>query len=57
MVLYGSPLSVAAAAVLAYRAFQLTVPAVIGTVSFVALRRELADTPRRPACAPLAAER
>jgi uncharacterized membrane protein YbhN (UPF0104 family) len=58
MVLYGSPLSQAAAAVLAYRAFQLTVPAVIGTVSFVALRRELART-SEPAghCSPLAAER
>ncbi len=58
MVLYGSPLSQAAAAVLAYRAFQLSVPAIIGTVSFVALRRELART-TEPAghCAPLAAER
>ncbi len=58
MVLFGSPLSQAAAAVLAYRAFQLTVPTVIGTVSFVALRRELSrhSTPAG-ACAPLAAER
>jgi uncharacterized membrane protein YbhN (UPF0104 family) len=57
MVLYGSPLSQAAAAVLAYRAFQLTVPAVIGTISFVALRRELSQhsTPAG-ACAPLAAD-
>jgi uncharacterized membrane protein YbhN (UPF0104 family) len=40
LVLYGSPLSDAAAAVLAYRAFQLGVPAVLGTISFVRLRRE-----------------
>jgi uncharacterized membrane protein YbhN (UPF0104 family) len=57
MVLYGSPLSQAAAAVLAYRAFQLSVPAIIGTISFVALRRELARASQpHSVCSPLAAE-
>jgi uncharacterized membrane protein YbhN (UPF0104 family) len=41
MVLYGSPLSQAVAAVLAYRTFQVAVPAVLGTVAFAALRRRL----------------
>jgi uncharacterized membrane protein YbhN (UPF0104 family) len=40
-VLYGAPLSQAAAAVIAYRVFQLGVPAVLGTVAFIQLRREL----------------
>jgi uncharacterized membrane protein YbhN (UPF0104 family) len=42
LVLYGSPLSQAAAAVLAYRLFQLGVPAVLGTIAFVRLRHRLA---------------
>lgn len=40
--LYGSPLSQATAAVLAYRAFQLGIPAILGSVAFVQLRRTLA---------------
>jgi uncharacterized membrane protein YbhN (UPF0104 family) len=42
LVLYGAPLSTATAAVLAYRAFQLGVPAVLGTVAFFNLRHTLA---------------
>jgi len=55
LVLYGAPLSQAAAAVLAYRAFQLGVPAVLGSVAFLRLRRTLSSsaTPAA-ACAPLA---
>lgn len=45
MVLYGSPLPQAAAAVLAYRVFQLGVPAVLGTIAFVSLRGTLARSP------------
>ncbi len=41
MVLYGSSLPQAAAAVLAYRAFQLGVPAVLGAIAFVQLRHTL----------------
>jgi uncharacterized membrane protein YbhN (UPF0104 family) len=41
-VLYGAPLSQAAAAVLAYRLFQLGVPAVLGLIAFVRLRGQLA---------------
>jgi uncharacterized membrane protein YbhN (UPF0104 family) len=40
--LYGSPLSQATAAVLAYRAFQLGLPAILGSVAFVQLRHTLA---------------
>jgi uncharacterized membrane protein YbhN (UPF0104 family) len=55
LVLYGSPLSQAAAAVLAYRVFQVGVPAVLGSIAFVQLRRRLArsESPAN-ACAPLA---
>jgi uncharacterized membrane protein YbhN (UPF0104 family) len=54
MVLYGSPLSQAAAAVVVYRTFQLGVPAVLGAIAFVQLRRSL-RTSTAPAqmCAPL----
>jgi uncharacterized membrane protein YbhN (UPF0104 family) len=45
LVLYGAPLSTATAAVLAYRAFQLGVPAVLGTISFFGLRHTLAGLP------------
>ena len=38
MVLYGSSLSQATAAVLAYRAFQVGVPAILGTIAFARLR-------------------
>jgi uncharacterized protein (TIRG00374 family) len=42
LTIYGSPLSQAAAAVLAYRAFQLGIPAILGSIAFVQLRRTLA---------------
>ncbi|HEU4977879.1 MAG TPA: lysylphosphatidylglycerol synthase domain-containing protein, partial [Solirubrobacteraceae bacterium] len=45
LVLYGAPLSQATAAVLAYRAFQLGIPALLGTAAFVQLRRRLARHP------------
>jgi uncharacterized membrane protein YbhN (UPF0104 family) len=41
LVLYGAPLSTATAAVFTYRAFQLGVPAVLGTISFFGLRHTL----------------
>jgi uncharacterized membrane protein YbhN (UPF0104 family) len=40
--LYGSPLAQSTAAVLAYRALQLGLPAILGTIAFVQLRRTLA---------------
>ncbi len=40
--LLGTPVGVAAAAVLAYRAFQLGVPAILGLAAFASLRRTLA---------------
>jgi uncharacterized membrane protein YbhN (UPF0104 family) len=55
LVLYGSPVSDAAAAVLAYRAFQLGIPAVLGAVSFVRLRR--AQLRRDQLAVPAAARR
>ncbi len=53
--LYGSPLSLATAAVLAYRAFQLGIPAILGSIAFVQLRRTLvaSDAPAAM-CEPLA---
>ncbi|HEY5145018.1 MAG TPA: lysylphosphatidylglycerol synthase domain-containing protein [Solirubrobacteraceae bacterium] len=53
--LYGSPLALATAAVLAYRAFQLGIPAILGAIAFVQLRRTLssADAPAA-LCEPLA---
>jgi uncharacterized membrane protein YbhN (UPF0104 family) len=55
MVLYGSSLSQAAAAVLAYRLFQLGVPAVIGAIAFIRLRHTLKHSSSpAAACAPLA---
>ena len=54
MVLYGSPLSLAVAAVLAYRLFQLAVPAVLGAVAFIRLRHTLSKSSAPAAeCAPL----
>jgi uncharacterized membrane protein YbhN (UPF0104 family) len=41
LVLYGAPLSQATAAEFAYHTFQLTVPAVLGTIAFVRLRSTL----------------
>jgi uncharacterized membrane protein YbhN (UPF0104 family) len=55
MVLYGSSLSQAAAAVLAYRLFQLGIPAILGAIAFIRLRRTLAQSSApAAACAPLA---
>jgi uncharacterized membrane protein YbhN (UPF0104 family) len=55
LVLYGTPLSQATAAVLAYRAFQLGMPALLGTVAFVQLRRSLSrSTAPAAMCFPLA---
>jgi hypothetical protein len=44
-VAYGTPLSLAAAAVLGYRVFQLGLPALCGAVSFLRIRRVLAHPP------------
>jgi uncharacterized protein (TIRG00374 family) len=41
LTLYGSPLAQATAAVLAYRVVQLGIPAILGAVAFVQLRRTL----------------
>jgi uncharacterized membrane protein YbhN (UPF0104 family) len=43
LVLFGSPLSQAAAAVLTYRAFQLGVPALFGAAAFIRLRSTLSS--------------
>src|SRR3954470_13625294 len=55
--LYGVDLPEATAAVLLYRLFQLTIPALLGTPAFVMLRRKLVGA-ENPAlvCAPLALE-
>ena len=55
--LYGVDLTEATAAVLLYRLFQLTIPALLGVPAFVMLRRRLmrADQPAL-VCAPLALE-
>jgi uncharacterized membrane protein YbhN (UPF0104 family) len=44
---YGTPVSVAAAAVLAYRVFQLGLPAIAGAVALVRVRHVLAHPPPR----------
>jgi uncharacterized protein (TIRG00374 family) len=54
LVLYGVPFEAAAAAVLLYRAISLTLPAVLGSIAFLLLRRHLDEplvlrTPRTPA--------
>lgn len=55
LVLYGSSLPQAAAAVLAYRLFQLGVPAVLGSIAFIRLRHTLSrSSAPAVACAPLA---
>jgi uncharacterized membrane protein YbhN (UPF0104 family) len=46
-VAYGAPLDLAAAAVLAYRVFQLGLPAVAGAVSLLRIRHVLAHPPSR----------
>jgi uncharacterized membrane protein YbhN (UPF0104 family) len=56
LALYGTPLASATAAVLAYRAFQLGLPALAGTVAFGRLRRTLQhDTRSAAGCEPMAA--
>lgn len=40
LVLFGTPVAAATAAVLGYRLFQLLIPAILGAVSLVALRRD-----------------
>jgi uncharacterized membrane protein YbhN (UPF0104 family) len=56
LALYGTPLASATAAVLAYRAFQLGLPALAGTVAFGRLRHTLShDTRAAAGCEPLAA--
>jgi uncharacterized membrane protein YbhN (UPF0104 family) len=55
LALYGTPLASATAAVLAYRAFQLGLPALAGTVAFGRLRRTLQrDTRAAAGCEALA---
>ena len=46
-VAYGTPLDLAAAAVLAYRVFQLGLPAILGAVSLLRIRYILAHPPPR----------
>jgi uncharacterized membrane protein YbhN (UPF0104 family) len=56
LALYGTPLASATAAVLAYRAFQLGLPALAGTVAFGRLRQTLQhDTRAASGCEPMAA--
>jgi uncharacterized membrane protein YbhN (UPF0104 family) len=56
LVLYGSPVAEASAAVLVYRGFQLLLPALLGTVAFGQLQRKLARSSAPAAlCAPMAA--
>jgi uncharacterized membrane protein YbhN (UPF0104 family) len=43
--LLGTPVAIAAAGVLGYRAFQLGVPAILGITAFAQLRRSLAEAP------------
>ena len=45
--LLGTPVAIAAAAVIAYRVFQLGVPALLGLAAFAQLRRSLAGEPER----------
>jgi hypothetical protein len=53
LVIYGVGLAPATAAVLAYRAIALWVPAVLGSVAFVGLRRTLRSEAQKIAvCAP-----
>jgi uncharacterized protein (TIRG00374 family) len=41
LAVYGTPLSIAAAAVLIYRTISLWIPTLVGTVAYVLLRRDL----------------
>jgi hypothetical protein len=52
-VLYNVPITVAASAVLAYRAIVLWVPAILGSAAFVSLRRTLRhESAEIAVCAP-----
>ena len=46
-VAYGTPISLAAAAVLAYRVFQLGLPAIAGAFALLRVRHTLAHPPPR----------
>jgi uncharacterized membrane protein YbhN (UPF0104 family) len=48
---YGTPLDVAAAAVLGYRVFQLGLPAILGAIALLRVRHVLAHPPSRAAVA------
>jgi uncharacterized protein (TIRG00374 family) len=50
--LLGTPVAIAAAAVLGYRAFQLGIPAIFGVTAFAQLRRSLAGEPEDERRAP-----
>lgn len=51
LVIYGAPAAPAAAAVLAYRVFQLGLPAILGLLAFRQIRRRLADEEQTAAVA------
>ena len=55
-VAYGTPLDLAAAAVLGYRVFQLGLPAVLGAISLLRIRYVLAHPPLQEAVAARFAE-
>ena len=46
-VAYGTPIGLAATAVLAYRVFQLGLPAILGAISLLRIRHTLAHPPPR----------
>jgi uncharacterized membrane protein YbhN (UPF0104 family) len=51
LVVYGAPAAPATAAVLAYRVFQLGLPAILGVLAFRQIRRRLADAEQTAAVA------
>jgi uncharacterized membrane protein YbhN (UPF0104 family) len=57
LALYGTPLATATAAVLAYRAFQLGLPAITGTIAFAQLRRTLSHPAELAIAEPVRVER
>ena len=48
LIVFGAPAAVTAAAVLTYRVILFWLPLVVGSISFIALRRELAHSEARP---------
>jgi len=56
MVVYGAPADAATAAVLAYRVFQLGLPAILGAISMLRIRAFLSDEDRRARVAAAFAE-